>query len=173
MMNAMTDEEVRKFLIKNEGLTGIRVKDRDLYYDDPEANLLYLKFPETPLRATYFARVVSLLGAEDESMFYGAMLWITLWHIGSPQLEKTGWAMIEMMRRGSGRTAQLRPPQGNGFETELTSNLRHLFSYVLYLAGTPTLSQVGETFLCILTMMRGSGLLSHAMTKSIEKSCPI
>jgi hypothetical protein len=45
---------------------------------NPEANVFYLKFPETPLRATYFARLVALLGCKDESMFYGALLWITL-----------------------------------------------------------------------------------------------
>ncbi|HWW24150.1 MAG TPA: hypothetical protein VNY78_09610 [Edaphobacter sp.] len=79
-MTAMTDQEVREFIEKNEWNTGIKIKDRQpyedrqLYKDSPEANVLYLKFPETPLRATYFSRVVSLLGADEESMFYGALL---------------------------------------------------------------------------------------------------
>jgi hypothetical protein len=89
-MTALTEEEVRQFFAKNECSTGIKTGERTLRYDDPEANAFHLKFPETPLRATYFSRLVSMLGAEDESMFYGALLWITLSNIGSPQLEKLG-----------------------------------------------------------------------------------
>lgn len=114
-MNGMTNEEVRQFLVKNEWATGIKVENDQLSYDDPEAKALYLKFPETPLRATYFARVASLLGAEDESMFYGAVLWITLHGIGSPQLEKTGWAMIDMMRRSFGENRPLGVAPGQWF----------------------------------------------------------
>jgi hypothetical protein len=106
-MTALTEEEVRQFFAKNELNTGIKAGDRTLRYDDPEANALYLKFPETPLRATYFSRLASMLGAEDESIFYGALLWITLSDIGSPQLEKAGWSMVEMMRRGFGENRPL------------------------------------------------------------------
>ena len=106
-MTALTEEEVRQFFAKNEWNTGIKAGERTLRYDDPEANALYLKFPETPLRATYFSRLASMLGAEDESMFYGALLWITLSDIGSPQLEKAGWSMVEMMRRGFGENRPL------------------------------------------------------------------
>jgi hypothetical protein len=120
-MTAGTNEEVRSFLKNNELSIGIKVRDRQphqdesLYYDDPEANALCLKCPETPRRATYFARLASLLGAEDEGMFYGALLWITLYDIGSPQLEKTGWAMIDMMRRSFGENRPLEAASGHWF----------------------------------------------------------
>lgn len=114
-MTAMTDEEVHLFLERNEWNSGIKRSERTLRYDDPEANALFLKFPGTPLRATYFARVASMLGAEDESMFYGALLWITLSDIGSPQLEKTGWTMLEMMRRGFGENRPLELASGHWF----------------------------------------------------------
>jgi hypothetical protein len=114
-MTALTDEEVREFFAKNDWNSGIKVHDRTLRYDDPESNVLRLKFPETPGQATYFSRVVSMLGAEDESMFYGALLWITLSDIGSPQIEKTGWAMLEMMRRGFGENRPLEAAPGNWF----------------------------------------------------------
>jgi len=73
-MVAMTDEEIRKFIAKNDRPTGLKVKEPALYYDDFEANALLVRFPETPLRATYFARVASMLGIDDEGMFYGAIL---------------------------------------------------------------------------------------------------
>jgi hypothetical protein len=114
-MTALTDDEVREFIAKNEWSTGIKAGGRFLHYDDPESNVLYLKFPETPPRATYFSRAASMLGIEDEAMFYGALLWITLSDIGSPQLEKTGWTMMEMMRRGFGESRPLEAAPGNWF----------------------------------------------------------
>ena len=51
-MTAMTDEEVRAFLARNEWSSGIKADDQGLRFDDPEANTLELRFPETPLRAT-------------------------------------------------------------------------------------------------------------------------
>jgi hypothetical protein len=115
-MTALTEQEVQEFLNRNEWSLGIKSDGKDhLRYDDLEANVLGLKFPETPLRATYFSRVASMLGAEDESMFYGALLWITLSDIGSPQLEKTGWAMMEMMRRGFGENRPLDGAPGHWF----------------------------------------------------------
>jgi hypothetical protein len=114
-MTVMTDDEVRRFIERNKWSTAIEVEGRRLQYNETEANALLLKFPETPLRATYFARLVSLLGAEDESMFYGALLWITLSDIGSPQLEKTGWTMLDMMRRGFGENRPLEAASGHWF----------------------------------------------------------
>jgi hypothetical protein len=114
-MTAMTDEEACDFLARNEWSSGIRAENQTLHYDDPESNVIYLKFPETPLRAIYFSRVASMLGIEDEAMFYGALLWITLSDVGSPQLEKTGWSMVEMMRRGFGENRPLEAAPGHWF----------------------------------------------------------
>ena len=114
-MTALTDDEVREFIAKNEWSTEIKTEGRSLHYDNPDSNALYLKFPETPLEATYFSRMASMLGIEDEAMFYGALLWITLSDIGSPQLEKTGWTMMEMMRRGHGENRPLQTSPGHWF----------------------------------------------------------
>ena len=114
-MTVMTDDEVRQFIERSKWSTALEVEGRCLQYNEIEANAVLLKFPETPLRATYLARVASLLGAEDESMFYGALLWITLSDIGSPQLEKTGWTMLDMMRRGFGENRPLEAASGHWF----------------------------------------------------------
>jgi hypothetical protein len=134
IMTALTDDEVIEYLARNGSITGIQTDDRGRpYYDDPEANALQIKFPETPLRATYFARLASMLGAEDESMFYGALLWITLSDIGSPQLEKTGWSMVDMMRRGFGENRPLEAAPGhlfrNGAVVELAAFLIPCFLF--------------------------------------------
>ncbi len=115
-MNAMTDDEVREFMQKNSWATGIKIDaNDDLFYDSPDANCIEMSFPETPLRATYFARVISMLGAQDEALFNGALLWIRLWCIGSPQLEKSGWKLIERMRMGFGELRPLGTARGHWF----------------------------------------------------------
>src|SRR5690349_8026671 len=106
-MQAATDVEVVKWLADIEWNHRIKADGTTLYYADPGANCIELKFPETPLRTTYFTRVASMLGTQEESLFYGALLWITLSEIGSPQLEKTGWKLIERMRQGYGENRSL------------------------------------------------------------------
>jgi hypothetical protein len=68
-MTVFTEEEIRDFVQRGEWNSGLKLGEGSLYYDDPEANALYLRFPETPLRATYFSRLASMLGVEEESMF--------------------------------------------------------------------------------------------------------
>jgi hypothetical protein len=132
-MTVLNDEEVREFVERNEWNSGVKIVGGSLHYDDPEANALYIQFPETPLRATYFAWLASMLGAEEESMFCGALLWITLFQIGSPQLEKTGWATLEMMRRGFGENRPLEAASGHWFRdgamVELTAFILQCFIF--------------------------------------------
>lgn len=119
-MNVMTVDEVRAFEQKHSSSTGIRIDgDGDLFYDSPGANCVVMSFPETPLRATYVARLISMLGTEnDEALFYGALLWIRLWNIGSPQLEKSGWRLIERMRIGFGEPRPLGNANGHWFRND-------------------------------------------------------
>ena len=61
-MTVMTDDEVCDFLEKNSWATGIKVAaDGNLFNDSPDANGLVMSFPETPLRATYVSRLISML----------------------------------------------------------------------------------------------------------------
>jgi hypothetical protein len=59
-----------------------------------------------------------MLGIEDESLFYGALLWITLSTIGSLQLEKAGWKMVEKMRQGFGENRPLQTASGHFFRSD-------------------------------------------------------
>ncbi len=115
-MKAMTDDEVREFVRKNSRATGIKIDANDnLFYDSPDSNCIEMDFPETPRRATYVARVISMLGIQDEAFFYGALLWIRLWDIGSPQLEKSGWRLIERMRMSFGELRPTETARGHWF----------------------------------------------------------
>jgi hypothetical protein len=117
-MQVATETEALEFLAKNQWNHGIHADGTSLYYTDPSANCIELRFPETPLRVTYFARVASMLGINDESLFYGALLWITLSTIGSPQLEKSGWRLVEKMRQGFGENRSLQTASGHFFRAD-------------------------------------------------------
>ena len=117
-MYIATDSEVLKWLADTKWHHGIRADGRGLYYVDSDADCFELKFPETPLRITYFARVVAMMGIADESLFYGALLWITLSQIGSPHLEKSGWKLVEKMRQGYGENRSLQSAGGHFFRDD-------------------------------------------------------
>lgn len=89
-MNAMIYEEIKEFEKKNQWATGLNIDEerRGFYYDNAEANCIELKFPDTPMRVPYFTRVLSLLNTDSEELFNGALLWRTLWNIGSPHWKK-------------------------------------------------------------------------------------
>jgi hypothetical protein len=119
-MQAMTDEEVRFFVRQHHWASGLKVDSdgRNLYYDNADANCIELKFPEKPGQVPYFTRVISLLGLDREELFYGGVLWLTLWDIGSPQLEKTGWRLVEKMRLAFGETRPISAAPGHSFRSD-------------------------------------------------------
>ena len=117
-MQVATDAEILKFLAENAWSHGIRAEGTSLYYTDPDAKCFELKWPETPLRVTHFARVAAMMGIDDEALFYGATLWITLSTIGSPQLEKSGWKLVERMRQGFGENRSLQTASGHSFRSD-------------------------------------------------------
>jgi len=117
-MQVATDAEVLKWLNDVEWNDGIKADGTTLYYTESGANCIELKYPETPLRTTYLARVASMLGIDDESHFYGALLWITLSTIGSIGLEKAGWKLVEKMRQGYGENRSLQNASGHFFRSD-------------------------------------------------------
>jgi hypothetical protein len=118
-MNALTDEEVHKFLSENEWNSHIRADGTKLRYADPEANCIELKFPATPGKAVYHTWLASRLGIMDnESQFMGALLWITFSSIGSPGLVQTGWKLVEKMRQGFGENRSLQVASGHFFRSD-------------------------------------------------------
>jgi hypothetical protein len=117
-MEVITDQEVRQWIAKNRIYDGLKLRETSLFYENNEADCIELKFPETPLRVTYFTRLVSMLNLDDEALFPGALLWITVYDIGSPPLEKTGWRLIERMRQGFGENRPLQTASGHFFRSD-------------------------------------------------------
>jgi hypothetical protein len=132
-MQVVTDAEVLNWLAKIESNHGIRAEGTSLYYTNPSAKCMELEYPSNPLRVAYFSRVASMMGIEEESMFYGALLWITLSTIGSHQVEASGWKMVEKMRQGYGENRSLQTANGHYFRSDeivdLTAFLVPCFVY--------------------------------------------
>jgi hypothetical protein len=74
----------------------------------------------------------SLLAFEANVDFYGGLLWLVNWDIGTPQIERSGLRMIEQMRRGYGICSSIDNTPGNLFRTDEIADL-HAFISVLML----------------------------------------
>jgi hypothetical protein len=124
-MDVLTNNEAREFVTKNAWASGLQIDEADdIYYGSQDASRLWLKYPETPLRVTYASRLLSLVdSSNDESGFYGAMLWLRLWNIGSPQLEMSGWKMVERMRMGFGDLRPLGEANAHWFRSDEVAEL--------------------------------------------------
>jgi hypothetical protein len=126
VMHVLTNKEAYEFEARNAWASGLHASESDdIFYDSPDSSCFRLTYPETPLRVTYAARLLSMLGASemDESRFSGALLWLRLWTIGSPQLEKAGWKMMERMRMGFGELRPLGEANAHTFRSDEIAEL--------------------------------------------------
>lgn len=156
-MQVATDAEILKFLAENAWSHGIRAEGTSLYYTDPDAKCFELKWPETPLRVTHFARVAAMMGIDDEALFYGATLWITLSTIGSPQLEKSGWKLVERMRQGFGENRSLQTASGHSFRSDSWLIYLHSWCPASSTVGTPTWYSTVATISSFISAMTNTG----------------
>lgn len=105
----MTSDEARKWC--SQDATGLKItRDDDLQYKGPE-HKLFIQIPEEHRGIVVLARV--LLAFRGEVNFSGGMLWLRWWEIGSPQLTRVGWQILEDIRRahGESRSLEVAPAQ--------------------------------------------------------------
>ncbi len=153
-MVVMTDEEVIASLKKNAWASGITVvtvetehsPHHNLIYEDIEANCIYISL-RGDRRDAFVAQTLALLGTDwNEAMFYGAWLWITLFSIGSPQLERTGWMQIELMRRAFGELRTLEVARGHWFRNGQVVELAAFLTVCIEFGWDAWLVPAGEQF---------------------------
>jgi hypothetical protein len=116
-MHVGTDTEVSQLLSDNRWGCGTKLDETHLYYTNPEANCIELKFPDWPGRAAYFSSRASRLGlVGDDDQFQGALLWITFSDLGSQA--PIGWKLIEKMRQGFGENRPLQTARAHFFRRD-------------------------------------------------------
>ena len=106
--------------------------DTRLSYGSPTVFAMSIKIPSESGPAV--ALGASLLAFEANVGFYGGLLWLANWDIGTPQLERAGLRMIEQMRRGYGAFSSMENAPGNLFRTDEIADL-HAFLCVPMLFG--------------------------------------
>jgi hypothetical protein len=118
-MQILNNQELEKWLASNSDLAiNLDPKAWNLNFAKTETRILELPCPETPLKATYFARAISMIGIEDSAHFSGALLWISAWDLGSSQLVQAGWKIIEKMRIASGENRPLDVASAHVFRSD-------------------------------------------------------
>lgn len=108
-MHCTTVEELRAFLARSKAMHKLELStegDGSLFFVGHEASCVSLPWPTHPLEVRYTSRLAAMIDIDEEGLFYGGTLWISLTDIGSTQLEKSGWRMVERMRAAFG---EMRP----------------------------------------------------------------
>lgn len=101
-MKAMTLEELRKWC-KSSGKH--ITKDHFLRYRKGAAHQFFVAAPGTYRQILAFIRC--LLTFRTAANFYGGVLWLQWWEIGSPEFAQVGWRTIENIRRAHGEIRSL------------------------------------------------------------------
>jgi hypothetical protein len=100
-VKVLTAQEAREWCSSVGAKSG---KDGLLGYKGPNQHKFFVEAPEAFREIVVLIR--QILTFRGEPGFDGGMLWLRQWEIGSPQLVRAGWKIIEGMRRAQG---ELRP----------------------------------------------------------------
>jgi hypothetical protein len=103
-MKAMTTDEAKKWC-SNEA-TGLRLThDGVLSYRRPGEHRFFITAPEEHREIVVLTRHILVFRGEEN--FSGGLLWLHRWDIGSPQLVRVGWRILEDIRRAHGELQSL------------------------------------------------------------------
>ena len=109
-MQALTAKEARKYCMQDAA--ALRVADVGLLrYEGPKEYAFVIK---TPLEHRMMvALALTILLYPDVRSFEGGLLWLTRWQVGTNQMVRPGWRIIEDMRRAHGelRSLDIAPAQ--------------------------------------------------------------
>ncbi len=109
-MKAMTSAEARKWC--SQDAVGLRVGRYDsLSYRRRKEHMFFIAAPEEHRMITALA--YHILNCRGERSFSGGLLWLQRWDIGSPQMVRPGWLILENIRRAHGemRSLEVAPAQ--------------------------------------------------------------
>jgi hypothetical protein len=100
----MTDAEALDWCSKRS--LDLRLnREGDLSLKSSKPRRFFIAAPEEHRRVIVLVR--HILCFAGETSFHGGMLWLRRWDIGSPQLVRVGWKILEGMRRGHGDSKPL------------------------------------------------------------------
>ncbi len=85
----------------SESPSGVKLESPNhLHYETSEIFGFRVDIPSEAPRVV--ALVYSLLAVEEDTGYYGGMIWYTNYDMGTPEIERCGLRILEQMRRGYG-----------------------------------------------------------------------
>src|SRR5882724_10234723 len=109
-MQSMTRHEAQKWC--SQDATGLQVTSEDiLRYDGADEHKFFVAAPPEYYKIVVLTRAILLFAGE--AGFSGGFIWLQRWDIGSPQLVRVGWRILEDIRRahGDSRSLEIAPAQ--------------------------------------------------------------
>jgi hypothetical protein len=108
-MKAITEVEARKWCSLKS--VGLRVGRLDFLSYKQSKHVFFITAPEEHRMIT--ALSYRILNRRGEHSFSGGLLWLQRWDIGSPELVRPGWLILENIRRAHGelRSLEVAPAQ--------------------------------------------------------------
>lgn len=125
-MKGMTKEEARNWCLQ----AGLEVEDNILRYGVSNERRFFIAAPEEQRRILVFSRAIAAFGGE--ARFSGGLLWFQRWDIGSPQLVRVGWQIVEDLRRAHGDLQTLDIAPAECFRDD---ELSQLHAFLLQVIG--------------------------------------
>jgi hypothetical protein len=103
-MKALTTMEARKWCLQDAA--GLRVtRDDTLRYKHPREHKFFITAPTEHHDIVVLTRAILLFQGEGD--FSGGFIWLQRWDIGSPQIVRVGWRILEDIRRAHGEPRSL------------------------------------------------------------------
>jgi hypothetical protein len=102
-MKAATKDEAGKWC--SQEAVGLRFTREGLLTYGGTAHKFFITAPEEHREILVLARHILLFGGEAD--FNGGLFWLQRWSIGSPQLVRVGWRILEDIRRAHGELRSL------------------------------------------------------------------
>jgi hypothetical protein len=109
-MKSMLSEDARRYCTQPS--RDLAVDDEGfLYYESDQEHSFFVKHPLEYRRIVKLA--YDILTASGINSFDEGLLWIYGWHLGASEMVRTGWAILEDMRRARGdlRSLDVAPAQ--------------------------------------------------------------
>src|ERR1051326_7494254 len=103
-MRSMTSDGARKWCSQDAVRLSL-TRDEVLGYKSAGKHKLFVTAPQEHRGIIVLARTILLFRGEAD--FTGGLLWLRRWYIGSPQLVRVGWRILEEMRRGNAESRSL------------------------------------------------------------------
>jgi hypothetical protein len=110
-MQSQTTKEARWWCTQG-GKSDLKVSRQDVVsYGKRKEHTFRIKNP--PEHRNIVALVHQILSIQSERGFSGGLVWFRMWYVGSPELTKPGWRILEDIRRAHGdlRTLDIAPAQ--------------------------------------------------------------